>query len=415
MARRHSVSRRSPLIAGFAGLLFAASLHAQPAQTTGPLTLEAAFARALSANPTIAAARLRRDVNLLGVAVARERLNPEARVELEKETPTQSFSLAVPLELGRRRSRRIALSEATVRAGDAELVHTIIEIRSQVRRTYFTRRIAEARLAVWGELQVFAARLRDAAQQRFDAGSAPRLEVLQAQLTLAQAENEATVAAAAAQSSTVQLNALLGLSLDAVVALADPVDLGGATLGVQAALTQAQAANAELAVLDRRIDEQRARLALAQALRTPDVTTEGTLTRNAEPEFMTGWRAAVAVTLPVFTTHRTGVRVEAAALAQLQAERQATLALITGEVTSAAALTEAQRLAYLRYRDQILPQALDVERMAEDSYRLGQTGIAALLQALQASRDVRLQSLQTASDFQGALAELERVVGAPIP
>ena len=53
--------------------------------------------------------------------------------------------------------------------------------------------------------------------------------------------------------------------------------------------------------------------------------------------------------------------------------------------------------------------------MAEDSYRLGQTGIAALLQALQASRDMRLRSLQTASDFQNALSELERAIGAPHP
>ena len=53
--------------------------------------------------------------------------------------------------------------------------------------------------------------------------------------------------------------------------------------------------------------------------------------------------------------------------------------------------------------------------MAEDSYRLGQTGIAALLQALQASRDVQLRSLQTASDLQDALSELERAIGAPIP
>ena len=58
---------------------------------------------------------------------------------------------------------------------------------------------------------------------------------------------------------------------------------------------------------------------------------------------------------------------------------------------------------------------VQVEQMAEDSYRLCQTGIVALLQALQASRDTRLRSLQSASDFQDALGELERVIGAPLP
>src|SRR5262245_49954400 len=67
---------------------------------TGSLTLQAAIDRAMAANATIVAARLRGPVNVAGLAVARERLNPEAAVEIEKETPKQSFGLALPLELG---------------------------------------------------------------------------------------------------------------------------------------------------------------------------------------------------------------------------------------------------------------------------------------------------------------------------
>ena len=106
---------------------------------------------------------------------------------------------------------------------------------------------------------------------------------------------------------------------------------------------------------------------------------------------------------------------EEAALAQLAAERTAAVARITGEVTAATAIAEAQRQQYLRYRDVIAPQASEVERLAEDSYRLGQTGIAAYLQALQASRDVRLRTVQAAADYQSALADLERAIGAPLP
>jgi cobalt-zinc-cadmium efflux system outer membrane protein len=168
-------------------------------------------------------------------------------------------------------------------------------------------------------------------------------------------------------------------------------------------------------VLDRRIDEQRARLALARALRVPDVVSTATLTHDAEPEFTYGWRAGVAVTLPMFTSHRAGVVVEQATLDQLTAERDATRLRIDGEVTAAAAGAESQRLAYLRYRDVILPQAQQVEQLAQDSYQLGQTGIVALLQALQASRDVRLRSLEAVSQFQAALADLERAIGAPLP
>ena len=81
---------------------------------------------------------------------------------------------------------------------------------------------------------------------------------------------------------------------------------------------------------------------------------------------------------------------------------------------AAAAVADAQRQQFVRYRDEIVPQALDVERMAEDAYRLGQTPIAAYLQAVQTSRDVRLRSIQAAADLQNAIADLEKAIGAPV-
>jgi outer membrane protein, heavy metal efflux system len=397
-----------------AWLCSAALADAQPPPTVEPLTLAAAMTRALAANPTIAAARRRRDIDIAGVALARERPYPEAHVELTNELPRQAYGLAVPLETAGKRRRRIAVSEAALRSGDAELVRIIIEVHAQVRRAYFNRVVSVSRLALLNDLTGLATRARDAARARFEAGSAPRLEMIQAELALAQAENDAIAALAAATAASVQLNALLGLPLDAVVALTSPIETAAATT-FQAAIGIAQASNAELAVLDRRIEEQRLKIGLARAMQVPDIIPDATITRDAGTEFTTGWRAAVAVGVPLFSRHRAAVQLEEATLSQLTADRAAALARITGEVTAIGTLVEAQRQQYLRYRDRILPQALEVERMAEDSYRLGQTGIAALLQAFQAARDARLRALQAAADFQNAVADLERAIGKPIP
>jgi cobalt-zinc-cadmium efflux system outer membrane protein len=402
----------SALVAGVLVCLLAGAVPR--AQAPPALTLDAAFARALEANPTIAAARLRRPIDLAAIDVARERPNPEAHVEFERETPKESYGMGIPIELGGKRSKRIAVGEATLRTGEAELAQATIEVRNAVRRAYFTRAIAEARLTLLTELRDIATRARDAAQARFTAGSAPRLEVLQAELALAQVDNDAVSATASAEGARVQLNALLALPLDSAPALATPAEAGAVVSPADAA-TRAQASSSEIAVLNRRIEEQRAKLALAQANRVPDITPDGTITRNAEPEFNVGWRALVAMTVPIVTQHRAGIRVEEATLAQLAGERAAALARITGDAVSAATVADAQRQQYLRYRDQILPQATEVERMAEDSYRLGQTGISAFLQALQATRDARLRALQAALDFQNALADLERAMGTPLP
>src|SRR5512144_825714 len=188
-----------------AGLTAAAVLVAATATSAqgavGSLTLQAAIDRAMAANATIAAARLRGPINLANLAVARERLNPEGSFELEKETPKEAYGVAVPLELGGKRARRIDVAEATVRAGEAELAATIAQVRNDVRRAYFGQLVAEQRLMILREQRDISMRARDTAQARFDAGDAPRLEVMQAQLALAASENEAAAAAGTASAA----------------------------------------------------------------------------------------------------------------------------------------------------------------------------------------------------------------------
>ncbi|HVQ16268.1 MAG TPA: TolC family protein [Vicinamibacterales bacterium] len=397
------------------GLLAAAS-SAVTAQGPpgGSLTLQAALDRALAANPTITAARLRGPIDLAGLAVARERLNPEASIEFQKETPKESYGFSVPLELGGKRSKRIAVGEATVRAGEAEIAVVIAQIRNDVRRAYFGLLVAETRQSLMQEIRDIAIRARDAAQQRFDAGGAPRLEVMQGELALASADNDVAAARGEADGARAELNALLAQPLDTPITLSSAFD-SGTSLTREAALALAHDANTELRVIDRQIETQRARLALAGALRNPDLIPSAALTHGAAPEFDYGWRAGVAIAIPLFTTHRAGVELEQSTLDQLSAQRQASLSRIDALVASAAVLAQTRRQLYLRYRDEIIPLAQQVEQVAQDSYQLGQTGIVSLLQALQSSRDVRLRSIDAASQFQNSVADLERAIGAPLP
>ena len=403
--------------------VLSAPVGAQPASASTPtvpgavLTYEAAVQRALGSNPRITAARLGRPTTLAARDVAAERLNPEFRVELAKETPKEGYTFGLPLELGGKRARRIEVADAAVLTGDAEIGLVAAEVVSDVRRAYLSQVVAEQRAGLLEEMAGLAQRVHDTAQARLDAGSVPRLDVVIAHLALAESQNQTTAARGAVDAARVTLNALLGLPLDAATHVSATLEPGPA-VALDAALARARQSNAELQVADRRIEEQRARVGLAHAMRAPDLTPEATLTRRAEPEFQTGWRASIGITLPLFTTHRAGVTLEDAALAQLASERAAIDYRIAGEVASTVALAESRRQQCVRYRDDVVPQAQEVERMAEDAYRLGQTGINAYLQAVQASRDVRLRALQAAADLQDALADLDRAAGTtlrPLP
>jgi outer membrane protein, heavy metal efflux system len=206
------------------------------------------------------------------------------------------------------------------------------------------------------------------------------------------------------------LNSLLGRDPATPVEPSDPFDAGS----LPTDLTAAIAASPDIAALDREIDEAAARERLAQAMRAPDPTISGGVLLDAEPEFMYGWKAGVAITIPVFTRHDAGVRVEAARVAQLRAQRGARVAELTGQATAAAARAGAARQRYLRYRDEIIPQLATIEAMAEDSYRSGQTGLAAFLQAMQSAREVRLLATDAGLEYQTSVADLERALGGPV-
>ena len=382
-----------------------APARAQAAEA--PVTLDQAFALAEANNRTITAARLRRAVDQAGVDVAKERPNPELRYEQSKETPHQSLTAAQPIELGGKRGRRIELARAVARTGEAELAMTLADVRAQVRVAYFGLAAAQSREGIARDLQGIAGRARDAAQERFEAGEIARLEVLQADLLLAQAENEATAIGGERDAARAELNALIGRGPREPTTVVE--DLGEVSLpAAEAAAEAALASNAELAVIDRQTAEAVARAALARAEQTPDPTVEAAVTHDAPGEFDWGWRFAAGLTLPLWTRHRAAVRVEEATIAQLHAQREALAQKLQGAVAAALARATVQRQQYLRYRDEVLPRSREVEAMAEESYRAGQTGLPALLQALQSAREARAKAVQAASDYQIALAELER-------
>jgi len=269
------------------------------------------------------------------------------------------------------------------------------------------------RVDIAQELETIATRARDAAQDRFQTGAAPRLDTLQAQLALSEAQNESARARGEIAAARAELNALLAFPAEAAPALADPLE-GGPMPSAQDATAQAISGNAELQVLQRQIEAERARVALARALRRPDPSLSGTLTYDAQPEFTVGWRAGVAIALPILTTGRAEVAVAEATLNRAVADREARVLQVTGAVSAAVARAASARQAVQRYQTDILPASLQVEQMAQESYQSGQTGLPALLQTVQAAREIRQRALQAALDYQLALADLERAMGTPL-
>jgi cobalt-zinc-cadmium efflux system outer membrane protein len=384
-----------------------------PAPQAGAMTLDEAMAAALAANPALAAARLGREEAQARGDVARQRPNPEIAIEESRDTPRDAATVSLPIERGGKRQRRIAVATAQARSNEADIARLTATTRNQVRRAYFGLAAAERRAHETAEIRGLAERARDAARARFESGDVPRLDALQSELAAAQAASEADKARGLVAGAQADLNALLARPPANPLTVSTEL-AAGRVPPPEAAVTLAVAGSTELAALDSGIAEQQARAELARAEAVPDLTAAAGITHHSPPDFDWGWRGSLTFTLPLFT-RRAQVRLEEATLARLKGEREAAAARVRSEVYAAAANAEVLRLAVLRYRDEILPRAAEVEAMAEDSYRSGQTGLAALLQSLQSVHDLRLQAVQAGADYQNALADLERAIGAPLP
>lgn len=402
------------LVAGL--VLAAAALGSSPAARADdtPLTLDDAIEQAVRSHPGLSAARLGRPVAQAAIDVARQRPNPDLTLEETKETPRDALTLTFPIETAGKRGSRIRLAEAGAATGEAELARLEMEVRTDVRRAYYALRAAERRVEEADALQALAGRARDAAKERFDAGAASRLDLLQAELAAAQTANEADGARATVASARAALNVLVGRPPQSPTVAAG--DLGAGTVpDVDTAMELAAAHSTELAVLDGRIREQNARAALARAQRWPDFGLEGAVTHRAPGEFEWGWRAGVSLTLPLFHHRAAEAKLEELVLAQLQAQRAAQASMLRGTIVSAETIASSRRLQYLRYRDEILPKAAEVEAMAEDAFRSGQTNLLAMIQTVVAIRDIRNKAIDAGVEYQNALADLERALGAPLP
>jgi cobalt-zinc-cadmium efflux system outer membrane protein len=402
-------------IGGLAAALAAGvvlSAQTQPSALAG-LKQEDAVTIALASNKSIAAARLRRPVDLAGVDVAKERPNPDLTYENTRETPTSAIGLSLPIELGGKRGARTAAAQAAVLTGEAETEQIIAGILDDVRRTYISLDGAIRRVAIEEEVAGLFTRARDAAHARFQAGDAPRRDDIAAQADYLSAQNDLTAARGEVDATRASLNALLGRPPDAPLTLAASTEpsLVPDLAGALARVTQV---NADLKLLDRQIDEQTARVNVARSLQKPDLTVGGGISFDAQPEFSVGWRANAGVTLPLFTTHKAGVTLESAELQRLQAEREAVRDVITGAVAAALARAASAQTRVTAYERDILPLTQQDEAFAQAAYQSGQTGIDALILALQRARERRLSGLQSIQDFQLALADLERAIRGPV-
>ena len=380
-----------------------------------PLTYEAALDMATSRNLRVEAARRQRAVRESAVRTAGLVPNPDLVAETSRDIPHQALSLDFPLEIGGQRSRRLDLAREELSLAESDVQVELRSVRREVREAFYSLIAANERVKLAESAVEIAQRVRDTAQARFDAGAVPRLEVLAADLGVARAATDLDLVRSLQTAFRATLNGVINLPAD------QPTDVAGslsdhtaASPTYEEARRIARASNVDLVALDRQAAVEQRRVELLRAERVPTPVFSFGALWNAPGEFTVGPRFAVTMGVPLFSRNQGEIAGSLAATSQLRAQRDATERTIENALFGTVGRIQAQRQRATAYTQRLVPTAVDLESLAEESYKAGRTSILSVIEAQRSVRDIRDEAVQAALDVQISIAALEELLGTTV-
>lgn len=251
-------------------------------------------------------------------------------------------------------------------------------------------------------------------QARYNAGTVAKLDVVKAQVSVAQAENDLIANERGVANARAALNRTLGRVLGASIEAADSLTIPATPPDFAQLEAIAIARRPELRGLQSEQAGARAEQRLAQQYLIPDVDFSVTRSRayGSAAEYETG----IGIALPIFLwQHQKG---EVAEAKQRQTELAAQYRDVAAQVGEdlrnayATASTSLRQAVYLR--DELVPSAREAYRIASASYALGGSSALEVIDAQRTLLDAQTQYSAALAAANDAVADLERATGAPL-
>lgn len=399
---------------GILVLVCATALATAAQQQPQKLTLAQALEMANRQNLDLIAARAQRAVAAAGVKIAGQRPNPTGNFTALRDDPHEGWWFDIPLELGSKRGRRIDLARAQGVLTDDDVAALERLTRQNVRDAFFGLALARGVTTAKNDAVNLAKRLRDIAQQRYETGDVPQLEVFQADLVLSQAQADYQVAQQDEKVALSVLDALLNEPPATNWDLITPLEELPAEPALNDLLTRAANSNYDLQRITQQEKIEQSQRALYQAERIPNLTVSLGMDYNSPHNFRYGPRSQVSMEVPIFTRYQGEIAQSDASLVALEDQATATRRAVEGHVESAFLQLDSREAQARLYKDSLMPAADKLEGMAEESYKAGKANILSVLDAQKNVQAVREQYLQSLLAVQQAFAQLEATVGTPL-
>jgi len=399
----------------FLSLLFLDGSHVMGAEIRG-YTLEEIMSIAIEKNPSGAVFKANLEASKGEVISARAYPNPEFEFEggrgksLDTSDSKGEYSVGIgqPLEWPARRLYRKKAAEAGVEVVEKDIEDFRLELKAEVKKVFFRLLSDEKALEIARENLKIVEELLKTIELRVKAGEAPEFESVKGKVEALRAEKELKRANNRLAISMASLNALLGNSLKEDFDIEGEFKLTEKRYELPALLSSALEKHPLILRARKDAEAKGYVLEREKASVFPDVTVKGFYSREIDKE-LSG--LGLSIPIPLWYQRRGEISTARADLARAQAE------VFKTQVELSKAITEEYQ-NYIIARDQIdvfekglLKQADEALKIAEFSYRYGESGLLDYLDAQRVYRVTLTEYYQSFFELEASLAMLERVAG----
>jgi outer membrane protein, heavy metal efflux system len=426
--------------------------QSDPAMVTSPpitksFTLSACFNLADQNNRDIAVAKHNLSITKAGIRIAGAIPNPQLQVQTGFGNSflflftgqTQQAFLTQQIVTAAKRSKKIAVARSNYLVTELQLAALRFDVHNRVRRAYAELAAAEAYATLIEDQRELASKLlRIANAKPASSKDADDSEVLQAKLNVDQFDPLRNQAQGRLQQASANLSLVTGVKPQRIEVF-DVDDNGLFKLSTQATeivpsplsqlppleqlIRTAFRARLDLKMAQERVAMNRKAVILARAERVPDVSIGSGFTfasfaknqpvglANESNYFGEGAFFTMSTEAPVLYQHQGEISQASGVLRQ--SERQVELLKSQTAASTVADYNSVKtaKANLVLYKDQLIPSAENLSKMALDGYQTGTIDLATVIVAQQQYQQTLSSYFDSVVSYQTAWADLERDVG----
>lgn len=290
-----------------------------------------------------------------------------------------TFEQSFPLSGIRGHRRRAA--EADVDKFQGEAARTRLRVETEVAQAYFMLDEKRKIGAILERQVALAAQLVKLAAARHGVGAVTQADVLRAEIEEARLRTRQALAGADVRAAEAMFNAAMGVErARPVAALLDRQVPGESGAGLDAALEQALAQRPELRISQAEIRRARAEVDVMKAMYKPMAMVRVGMAETGAAG--RGYMLMVGVSVPLwFGRLRAGVREAGSMAVMAEADREAMLRMIEGDVAASLAAYQGAAANVEAFRTNLLPRAERAIGPALSAYAAGSLPLSSVLEA----------------------------------